>query len=119
MEVDTLRLLAQPKEGQQQFKNKKQPELAENQTTRKSNNQGDKEKTFIETGRRGGDGQPGRTGFAATWLDPETWGIVEQMGQAVRQLADPVAPHSCIDTLEGTAGGSETDCTTQGSSLGK
>ena len=28
--VDTLRLLAQPKEGQQQFKNKKQPELTEN-----------------------------------------------------------------------------------------
>ena len=29
-QVDTLRLLAQPKEGQQQFKNKKQPELTEN-----------------------------------------------------------------------------------------
>ena len=28
-QVDTLRLLAQPKEGQQ-FKNKKQPELTEN-----------------------------------------------------------------------------------------
>ena len=30
--VDTLRLLAQPKEGQQ-FKNKKQPEVTEYQTT--------------------------------------------------------------------------------------
>ena len=28
----TLCLLAQPKEGQQQFKNKKQPELTENRT---------------------------------------------------------------------------------------
>ena len=40
--IDTLCLLAQPKEGQQ-FKNKKQPELTENRTARKSNNQGDKE----------------------------------------------------------------------------
>ena len=57
--VDTLCLLAQPNEGQQQFKNKKQPELTENQTVLKSNNQGDKEKTFIKTRRRGGDRQPG------------------------------------------------------------
>ena len=46
-QVDTLCLLAQPKEGQQQFKNKKQPELTENQTVWKSNNQGVKEETFI------------------------------------------------------------------------
>ena len=107
MEVDTLRLLAQPKEGQQQFKNKKQPELAENQTTRKSNNQGDKEKTFIETGRRGGDGQPGRRElwqYGGWQTDSERWQIVEQMGQAVQQLADPAAPHWCIDKLGGTAG---------------
>ena len=57
--VDTLRLLAQPKEGQQQFKNKKQPELTENQTAWKSDKQGDKEETFIQTGRRGRDGQAG------------------------------------------------------------
>ena len=44
----TLCLLAQPKEGQQQFKNKKQPELTENRTVWKSDNQGDKE-TFIQT----------------------------------------------------------------------
>ena len=43
--------LAQPKEGQQQLENKKQPELTENQTTRKSDNQGDKEETFIQTGQ--------------------------------------------------------------------
>ena len=53
MEVDTLRLLAQPKEGQQQFKNKKQPELAENRTVWKSDNEGDKEETFIQISRRG------------------------------------------------------------------
>ena len=57
--VDTPCLLAQSKEGQQQFKNKKQPELTENQTEWKSDNQGDKEDTFIQTGRRGRDGQPG------------------------------------------------------------
>ena len=58
--VDTLCLLAQPKEGQQQFKNKKQPELTENRTVWKSNNQVDKEETLIQTGRRGGDWQLGR-----------------------------------------------------------
>ena len=58
-QVDTQCLLAQPKEGQQQFKNKKQPERTENQTICKSNNQGIKEETFIQTGRRGGDGQLG------------------------------------------------------------
>ena len=56
--VDTLCLLAQPK-GQQQFKNKKQPELPENQTVWKSDNQEDKEETFIQTGRRGTDRQLG------------------------------------------------------------
>ena len=53
-QVDTSRLLTQPKEGQQQFKNKKQSELTENQTVWKSNNQRDKEETFIQTSRRGG-----------------------------------------------------------------
>ena len=50
----------QPKEGQQQFKNKKQPELTENRTVWKSNNKGVNDATFIQTSRRGGDGQPGR-----------------------------------------------------------
>ena len=40
------------------FKNKQQPELTENRTVWKSNNQGDKQETSIPTGRRGGDGQP-------------------------------------------------------------
>ena len=43
-QVDTLCLLAQPK-GQQHFKNKKQPELTENQAVWKSDNQGVKEET--------------------------------------------------------------------------
>ena len=34
--MDILCLIAQPKEGQQQLKNKKQPELAENRTVWKS-----------------------------------------------------------------------------------
>ena len=46
--VDILCLLAQPKEGQQQFKNKKQPELTENRTVWKSDNQGDKEETLTQ-----------------------------------------------------------------------
>ena len=58
--VDTLCLLAQPKVGQQQFKNKK---LTENRTVWKSKNQGDKEETFIQTGRRGGHRQPGWRGL--------------------------------------------------------
>ena len=60
-EVDTLCLLAQPKEGQQQFKNKKKnPELTENQIVWKSDNQGVKEDTFMQTSTRGRDGQLGR-----------------------------------------------------------
>ena len=58
-QVDTLCFLTQPKEGQQQFKNKKQSVLTENQTAWKCDNQGDKEETFIQTIRKGGDGQPG------------------------------------------------------------
>ena len=57
------------------------------------------------------------------WLaNPE---IVERMGQAVLQLADPTrwwladpaAQHLHIDKPGGMAG--EVDCTTQGSSAGK
>ena len=93
-------LLAQPKEGQPQFKNKKQPELTENRTTQKSDDQGDKEETFIQTSRRGGDGQLGQRGLLPTQPDPETW----RTGQAVRLLADPAAPHSHIDKPGGTKG---------------
>ena len=37
----------------------------ENQTAWKSDNQGDKEETFIQTSRRGGDRQPGQRGVTA------------------------------------------------------
>ena len=56
----TLCLLPQPKEGQQQYKNKKQPELTEKWALWKYVNQGVKEDTFIQTGRRGEDSQPDR-----------------------------------------------------------
>ena len=100
-EVDTLHLLTQPKEGQQQFKNKKQPELTENRTSWKLDKQGDKEETFIQTSSRGGDGQPGQRGLVAgqRLVDPVRWQIVE-----LKQLVDPAAPHSCIDKLEGMVG---------------
>ena len=62
------------KRGLQQFKNKKQPELTEIQTTQKSDDQGDKEETFIKTDRRRGDGQRGKEDFQQR---SQTW-IVEQ-----------------------------------------
>ena len=62
MEVDTLCLLTQPKENDNKFKNKKQPRLPENQIVWKSDSQGITEETFIQTGRRGRDGQPGQRG---------------------------------------------------------
>ena len=40
------------KKDNNKFKNKKQPELPENHTVWKSDNQGVKEETFIQTGRR-------------------------------------------------------------------
>ena len=45
------------KKDSNKFKNGKKPELTENQTVWKSNNQGVKEETFIQTGRRGRDGK--------------------------------------------------------------
>ena len=57
--------------------------MRENRTAWKSDNQGDKEETFIQTGRRGGDGQAGWRGLGATWPDTEMLRIVEQTGQAV------------------------------------
>ena len=51
-EVDTLHLLTQP-------------ELTENRTARKSDNQGDKKETFIQTSRRGGNRQSGQRGLVA------------------------------------------------------
>ena len=49
------------------FKNKKQPELPEKSTVWKSDNQGIKEETFIQTGRRVRDEQLGWRGHTAKW----------------------------------------------------
>ena len=37
--------------------------MTENRMAWKSDNQGDKKETFIQTSRRGGDGQPGQRGL--------------------------------------------------------
>ena len=55
------------KKDSNEFKNKKQPKLPENQTTWKSDNQGVKEETFIQTCKRGGDRQCGQRGHVARW----------------------------------------------------
>ena len=86
-EVDTLCLLAQPKEGQQQAEKQKQIEMTENQTVWKSDNKGVKEETFIQTSRRDGERAAGERGLRAR-----------------QQLADWVVPHSCADKLGGTTG---------------
>ena len=91
-QIDTLGLLAQPKKDNK-FNNKKQPELPENQTVWKSDNQGVKEETFIQTDKRGGDRQPG-----GGW---QTWSQIHLRINPEEQL------------------GSKTDHTTQGSSMEK
>ena len=103
--VDTLHFLTQPKEGQQQFKKKKQPELTENRTVWKSDNQGDKEETFIQTGRRGKD-RTARAEKTRSKVEAGRPSKVEDcgMGQAVQQLAVPTAPHSHVDKPGGTVG---------------
>ena len=52
-----------------------------NRITRKSDNQGDMEETFIQTGRRGRDGKPGWMGLVATGPDPETGGLWNEQGR--------------------------------------
>ena len=70
-----------------QFKNKK---------TELPDNQGVKEETFIQTGRKDRDGQPGWRGHVARqWLvDPDS----------KLALAELVAQHLCIDKPGGTNG---------------
>ena len=54
--------------------------MGENLTVWKSDNQGVKEEIFIQTGRRDGDGQPGRRVLVARWqlADPVRGRIVKQ-----------------------------------------
>ena len=89
------------KKDNNKFKNKKQPELTENRTVWKSNNQGVKEETFIQTGRRARDWKPKQ----------RTQGEVAAggLGQARQQLADwarwwLVVPHYCADKPGGIPG---------------
>ena len=72
------------------FKNIKQPELLENRTVWKSDNQGVKEETFTQTGMRDADRQLGRRGC-----------------EARQQL---VVPHLHEDKLGGTTGEQDTPC---------
>ena len=71
-----------------QFKNKKQPEMPESQTVWKSNNQGVKEETLIQTCRRGRDGQWGWRGLTAWWR-LEDW--------VRRRLVEPVVQQMRVD----------------------
>ena len=53
--------------------------MTENRTVWKSDNQGVKEETFIQTSRRGADRQPGWRGLIARGqlADPARWWTVE------------------------------------------
>ena len=89
---------------------KKQPKLTENQTVWKFNNQGVKEKTFIQTSRRGGDGQPGgevsqqrsgwQTGQGGNWLT--RWGSGRRPDR--QWLQEQAVPHLCAEKQGGTTG---------------
>ena len=98
-QVDTLCLLEQPKDNNK-LKNKKQLELTENRTVRKSDNQGDKEETFNQTSGRGREGQPGGEDSepGGSW---QTW-------QGCVWIADQVVPHQLADKLREQLG-NETD----------
>ena len=78
-------------------------------TVWKSDNQEVKEETFIQTGRRSGDEQPGQKGLAARWQ-------VEDQGR--QQLAEWAVQHLRVDKLGGTIE-AETDRATQCSIVGK
>ena len=84
------------KEDNKKIKNKKQPELLENQTLWKFNNQGVKEETFIQTGGRGGDRQPGRELAGKAAAGGPGW--------ARQWLVEQVVPHLHADKPGGIAG---------------
>ena len=90
------------------LKTKKQRELTENQTVWKSDNQGVKE-TFIQTDRRGGDGQLGREDSqqGSGWWTGRDVGL--QTGQS----------HIHVQINQEEQLGSETRHTTQSFSVGK
>ena len=75
------------------------------------NNQGGKEKTFIQTGRRGGDGQLERRECTA-------WQQLKDQADEAAATRGQVASHLHMDKPGGTTG-SETVRAIQGSSAGK
>ena len=77
----------------------------------KSDNQGVQEETFIQTGRKGKHGQPGWRGPMARWHleDPD------RRGGGLQTRHPPV----CMQINLEEQLGSRTDCSIQGSSLGK
>ena len=97
------------REDNNKFKNKKQPELTENQTVWKSDNQGVKEETFILTCRRGGEGQLGGEDSRqrGSWWTRQGGGL--QAGWS----------HILVQINREEQLGSKTDHATQGSSSGK
>ena len=64
--TEALCLFTQPKKEQQQIQKQKATRNAR-KSVWKSNNQGVNEETFIQTGRRGRDGQPVQRGHMARW----------------------------------------------------
>ena len=92
--------------------------MTENQTVWKSDNQGDKEETFIQTSRRAEMGsRVERTPGKAAAGRPSKVADCGR-GQARLQLANPTrwwlvvpaAPHSHVDKLEGTVGERSRPC---------
>ena len=70
---------------------------------RKSDNQGVKEETFNQTGRRGGEGQAGWKGHGARQLE-------EQGGQGGWRLVDRAVLHWSVDKPRGTTGERDRPC---------
>ena len=94
------------KKDNNNLKTKKQPELTENRTVWKSDNQGVKEETFIQTCRRGGEDSQQGSG----WRTQRGGGLGSGAGKG--QLVDPASqwlvdlavPHWSTDKQGGTTG---------------
>ena len=91
------------------LKMKKQPELPDYKTAWKSDNQGVKEETFFQTSSRGREGIVGLRGCSARQ---------QLVDQARWQLTDRISHIPVLISWEEQLG-SQTNCTPQGSSMGK
>ena len=81
------------------LKTKEQPELPENQTVWKSDNQGVKEETFIQIGRRDRERQLGQREHGARQWTNASEVATGRPGQARLQLADWAVSHLGEDKL--------------------